>query len=349
MIQLGVTVAMTFIRAYARRGLALNPPNFEIMRTHEMAWLALGVSEVCRGQGDSAAAQTITNSSTGDSIKWNQKWEEYSASTNTSSPLRWEVATGAPEMPMFRILPDYILRPRLFQLPRLAKPLTTSISRVLRTPDGAGMSADMMAFAGVAGCISDATSLPPGVGVKVDQLERSIKGVIDLLTTAGNVAWKDEPIFGGENASRRYPVTWEFSIIYGRHSRNSLDLETRKLDLDVLADEKRDSMLAQAKVMPRTWLGTSFGLQSILCFWLRTLALKDPCTAMHSENGGFYATRPFFRIVGPADSSEVLSKWMGGRIGDLRMTTKEDVWESYLAVQGPDSPCFGMHFTHLSK
>jgi hypothetical protein len=59
-IQLGVTLIMTGIRAYVRRGLATNPICGDILDGHETAWLALKISqEADREQGSDSDATPV--------------------------------------------------------------------------------------------------------------------------------------------------------------------------------------------------------------------------------------------------------------------------------------------------
>jgi hypothetical protein len=73
----------TTLRALARRHLARDPPSFKIRETHEIAWLALGVSMM--GAGLNTAKES------------SELWEAYSKLN-----IRWEVATSKllhPEVP----------------------------------------------------------------------------------------------------------------------------------------------------------------------------------------------------------------------------------------------------------
>ena len=325
--QLLVTAVMTVGRAVSRRRLALVPPSFGIPTTHEMAWLALGVSTIrTMAKNEQANTEEARSARGSKPMEWKRMWQSYS-----ETPIRWEVPMGEV------VLDDENESdtPSRNQTPmrlNVEGPFSTSIEqRHKPRPASSWWLADMQAFSDVKYTVPWQAPLP--MQDRVHQLVTAIKNVSDFFMTTPDITWNQERLFDPQGAGSPFQeieVTWKIPITYVRH-----------LPLEVSGVQVVEIPLSLAKFSYpnpyRRWKVWCITLvEGIVCCWIYSLASR--CASSRS-----IPTRPgsllhmdgevrLNRLVGsrsaegaPSESgADLLKEWLGSDIVTLAVQLNQD-------------------------
>lgn len=204
----------------------------------------------------------------------------------------------------------------------------------------------------------------PWVEGKANQVLEAVSGVATLLMTTENVAWKGRSVFAGPPDSARLtnqaPTTlaeiiWDVPVFHqhvlalGRTSVHPLGI--------------RLSLTTMSRQHPSLAWGflTHGDAGAILSLWLHTLAARHAArTAAETPNSNTTSSvlRQFWRVVGSSlghdgqsgCDAEVLRRWIGTKVVAAVMKPSGELSPLERVGHGcPESLCFGMSLSHLSR
>jgi hypothetical protein len=339
LVQLVLTIALTGLRAFVRRNLALYPATFRVTDTQELASLVISITE---------AGEALKQGSHG--IK---KWIEETKNAPAAA-FRWGLVTGR--------LPDKPCNPvRSIIQPRVKTPQGGSIRQKAKDSDieasGPLLEVERFIFA--------AHYMPhlvrPEVEAAAKQLGDAIEGVAELLRSGkhADVHWRASPTFGThsdlyEEDPNGNILEWEVLLAHGKTPPKK-DLEMKPLAFDL----RLESGVTGLNMARRDW---AFQRPEELCatisLWLSRLDTRLGSQWRLFNDNYLYKPQFFARVAAAGrfptprhhEAPEyTLERWIGRKLYvvgcDRGKDSDSEDWEH----RGFESVLFGMHLTYPVK
>lgn len=344
LVQLVLTIALTGLRAFVRRNLALYPATFKVTDTQELASLVISITE---------AGEALKQGSNGI-----RKWIGEAGNVSATA-FRWGPVTGRlPLNKPFQMTPFQItlciIQPRVNSPPR---------SAIRQKAEDSNISADGPLLE-VERFVCAANDMPhlmrPEVEAAAQQLRDAIEGVAELLRSGKHedVRWRANPIFGTHSDLYEKDCTgnsleWEVLLAHGKTPPK------KHLEMKPLAFYLRLEFGATGMNMGRRdWAFRCLeNLCATLSLWLSRLDTRLGSQWRLFNDNYLYNPQFFVRVAaGPFpnprhyEAAEFnTERWIGRKMYLVRCDSGKDSDSEDWGDSGAESVLFGMHLTYPVK
>ncbi|KAF5579669.1 2-oxoisovalerate dehydrogenase subunit mitochondrial precursor [Fusarium pseudocircinatum] len=340
--QLGVTLIITGIRAWVRRGLAGEPnliPSPPTSEGHELAWLTLF-------------------------LVGNDKDHDYSPDRQVSGRV-WELISSAIDATSPNISSGLSLKPYIPICNRLGT--TLQIEKTVHLNPDLASNHQVLSTFNMIKAQFPAAMVHSEVSAVSNNLRKLIEKVMNFLSEPGTVTWKNLDILPGQSVEYDQGVsggiipislTWSFNVASGRFSPDSLtDVLTERLEFQLTSRAKTRRDLISPDMPPHWILADADYLEAVLSICLYSRLSPNPHIWQYKS------THIPWRVIGSSTATNAdemigqFKKWLkhpavqaelGVHVLDRQDEYPNDAHRQSWRPRG-HSLCLGMFLSSLSK
>ncbi|KAF5590333.1 ankyrin repeat [Fusarium pseudoanthophilum] len=341
-LQLAITLVITGIRAWVRRGLAGEPnliPSPATSEGHELAWLTLFLVGNDEDDGYSSDRQAS-----------GRVWELISSAIDATSP----------NIPSGLSLKPYI-------------PICNRLETTLQIEKTGRLNTNLASNHQVLGAFNmmkaqfPAAMMHEEITTVCSNLRNVIEKVMDFLSEPGTVTWKNLDILPGQSGEDDQGVsggiipislTWSFNVASGRFSPDTLtDMLTERLEFHLTSRAKTRRDLISPDMPPHWILADADYLEAVLSICLYSMLSPNPHIWQNRS------THIPWRVIGCSTTTKAdemigqFKKWLkhpavqaelGVFVLDRQDEYPDDTYRQSWRPRG-HSLCLGMFLSSLSQ